>query len=217
MDWRALRFSALDGRGDCACHRFGAMPWKRFAKERFLPIRGGLPWLVYIGVFPDCGAMLRVGKGHPPFSQGVLPGKAQRNSLGKCAERGGVLRTNLFPLCPQVEHNGKAVFHFHAGKRVAGAGKHKLVDGRRVLRPPLQWRNASGRKRAKCAVECRAQAWPQPRPAVVSAAHRHWRRVRKPALSNALSERRFIKTGPEPYATTVRACFVDEFTPWQWP
>ena len=76
---------------------------------------------------------------------------------------------------------------------------------------------ASGRKRAKCAVECRAQAWPQPRPAVVSAAHRHWRRVRKPALSNALSERRFIKTGPEPYATTVRACFVDEFTPWQWP
>ena len=90
MDWRALRFSALDGRGDCACHRFGAMPWKRFAKERFLPIRGGLPWLVYIGVFPDCGAMLRVGKGHPPFSQGVLPGKAQRNSLGKCAERGGV-------------------------------------------------------------------------------------------------------------------------------
>lgn len=130
---------------------------------------------------------------------------------------GGVLRTNLFPLCPQVEHNGKAVFHFHAGKRVAGAGKHKLVDGRRVLRPPLQWRNASGRKRAKCAVECRAQAWPQPRPAVVSAAHRHWRRVRKPALSNALSERRFIKTGPEPYATTVRACFVDEFTPWQWP
>lgn len=195
MDWRALRFPALAGR--CVCHRFGAMLWKRFAKERFLPIRGGLPWLVYIGVFPDCGAMLRVGKGHPPFSQGVLPGKAQRNSLGKCAERGGMLCTNLFPACPQVEHNGKAVFHFHAGKRAANVGKHKLVDVCHIPHSPLQRRNASDCQRAKGIVERRAQAWQQPRPAVVAVAHRHWRRARKRPVNAPFVQRRF---GDDHYA-----------------